>query len=52
MNDPKPLTLTLTTAQAQMMLNALAARPYAEVSGVIQDFLNQIQAQQSKEESK
>jgi hypothetical protein len=54
MNEMTSLTLTFTTAQAQVVLNALASRPYGEVSGLIQEVLGQIQAQtqQPQEESK
>lgn len=54
MNQATPLTLVFTPQQAQSVLNALAARPYGEVSGLIQEVLNQIQAQtqQPQEESK
>lgn len=54
MNDTTPIKLTFSPAQAQVVLNALASRPYAEVSGLIQEVLSQIQAQtqQPQEESK
>lgn len=49
----KEMTFTFTEAQAQVILNALAARPYAEVRGIIEAFLTQAnqQAQAQTKES-
>lgn len=47
----KQMTFTFTEAQAQVILNALAARPYAEVSGIIETFITQAN-QQAKAETK
>lgn len=41
----KQLQFTFTEAQAQIILNALAARPFQEVNGLIEAFLSQAQAQ-------
>ena len=47
----KEMTFTFTEAQAQVILNALAARPYAEVSGIIEAFLTQANQQTQTKES-
>lgn len=54
MNEVASFNLVFTPQQAQVVLNALASRPYGEVSGLIQEVLSQIQAQTQKpqEESK
>jgi hypothetical protein len=40
------MTFTFTPQQAQVILNALAARPYAEVSGLVESFINQAREQE------
>lgn len=54
MNENTKFNIELSPAQAQTVLTALAGRPYGEVTGLIQEFLSQIQAQtqQPQEESK
>lgn len=40
------MTFTFTAQQAQVILNALAARPYTEVSGLIETLVTQARAQE------
>ena len=40
------MTFTFTAQQAQVILNALAARPYAEVSGLVEIFIAQAREQE------
>jgi len=40
------LNFTFTSQQAQVILNALASRPYAEVSGLVEVFLSQAREQE------
>ncbi len=40
------MTFTFTAQQAQAILNALAARPYAEVSGLVESFITQAREQE------
>jgi hypothetical protein len=39
------MNFTFTPQQAQVILNALASRPYAEVSGLVEDFITQAREQ-------
>jgi len=40
------MTFTFTAQQAQVILNALAARPYSEVSGLVENFITQAREQE------
>jgi hypothetical protein len=40
------MNFTFTQQQAQVLLNALASRPYAEVSGLIESLISQARAQE------
>jgi hypothetical protein len=40
------MTFNFTQQQAQVLLNALAQRPYAEVSGLIETLVTQARAQE------